>query len=342
MRIRNTFAAFIVLAGFALLSGCAGSGRFEIALIGDQQYSAESEVQFPHLMDDLNRSDVSFVVHIGDFKAGTFMPCDDALLRSRRNQFDVSRHPFIFTPGDNDWTDCHFPKAGGFDPIERLAKLREIFYPDNRSLGQRKLTLEQQSGDPRYAKFRENARWRQGGVLFATLHIVGSNNNLGRAPEQDAEYRERSAANLAWLKDTFDVAKREGSRAVALFTQANPRFEYLFPKGRVRALGLGAPPNAPSGYADFVPALEAEVVAFGKPVVLLHGDTHYYRVDKPLFRTGETSPGDRGRQIENFTRVEVHGFPDAHWVRILVDPDDAAVFSFKEQIVERNRFKKGQ
>jgi hypothetical protein len=327
-----------------LLLGCAGvppgGGRFEIALIGDQQYSAESEAQFPHLMDDLNRSDVAFVVHVGDFKAGTFMLCDDAMFTSRRNQFDASRHPFIYTPGDNEWTDCHFPKAGAFEPIERLERLREIFYPDSQSLGQRKLTVQRQSEDPRFSKFRENARWRHGGVLFATLHIVGSNNNLGRTPEQDAEYRERSAANLAWLRETFEVAKREGSKGIAIFTQANPRFEHLFPKGRINALHLGSPPKGPSGYVELVPALEAEVVAFGKPVVLLHGDTHYFRVDKPLFRTGEKSPGDRGRQIENFTRVEVHGFPDAHWVRIVVDPDDAAVFSFREQIVEKNRFRR--
>ena len=340
MHFKNSFAA----VWFLMLLGCAGvppgNGRFEIALIGDQQYNAESEAQFPPLMDDLDRSNVAFVVHVGDFKAGTTMLCDDAMFRSRKNQFDASRHPFIFTPGDNDWTDCHAPKDGGFEPEERLARLREIFYPDNQSLGQRKLTVRRQSEDPRFSKFRENARWRYGGVMFATLHIVGSNNNLGRAAEQDMEYRERSAANLAWLKETFEAAKREGSRAVAIFTQANPRFEHLFPAGRIRALHLGSPPKGPSGYVDFVPALEAEVVSFGKPVALLHGDTHYFRVDKPLFRTGGQSAGERGRQVENFTRVEVHGFPDAHWVKVIVDPDDAAVFSFREQIVEKNRFRK--
>ena len=327
-----------ILATLVLLAGCAGGpGRFEIALIGDQQYGPESEAQFPHIMDDLNRAEVSFVVHIGDIKAGTYQPCDDALLTSRRDQFDASRHPLVFTPGDNDWTDCHFPKSGGVDPIERLAKLREVFYPDNRSLGRRKLVLEQQSEHPRYAKFRENARWRLGGVLFATLHLVGSNNNLGRAPEQDEEYRERNAANLAWLKDTFDVAKREGSKGVALFIQANPRFENLFPKQRIGPLGLAPPSPKPTGFADFVPALAQEVVAFEKPVVLFHGDTHYFRIDKPLFRGG---PGPFGRHIENFTRVEVHGFPNPHWVRIVVDPSDPAVFSFREQIVERNRYRK--
>jgi hypothetical protein len=89
-----------------------------------------------------------------------------------------------------------------------------------------------------------------------------------------------------------------------------------------------------------VSALEAEVLAFRKPVVLLHGDTHYFRVDKPLFRTNEAGPGNFGRQIENFTRVETFGFPEAHWVRVIVDLNDPHVFTFKEQIVDTNRFGK--
>jgi hypothetical protein len=335
-------AGLLAASCFALLTGCAGvapgTGRYDLALIGDQQYSAESDAQFPRLMEDINRSNVAFVVHIGDFKAGISMPCDDALIRSRKDQFDGSRHPFIYTPGDNDWTDCHNPKAGGFEPEDRLAKLRETFFQDNQSLGQRKLPMRRQSDDPRYSKFRENARWSVGGVTFATIHMVGSNNNLGRAAEQDAEFRERNSANLAWLKETFDVAKREGARAVAIFTQANPRFEDRFSKGRLNMLRHTPRPQTPSGFADFIPALEAEVVAYRKPVLLLHGDTHYFRVDKPLFRTGETSPGDRGRQVENFTRVEVFGFPEAHWVRVIVDPDGAGVFTVKEEIVEQNRF----
>ena len=265
------------------------------------------------------------------------MPCDDALFRALE-QFDASRHPFIYTPGDNEWSDCHNPKAGRFEPEERLAKLRELFFEGSQSLGRRKLALQRQSDQPRYAKFRENARWSHGNILFVTLHMVGINNNLGRTAGQDAEYDERNAANLAWLSEAFQAAGKNGSRAVAIFTQANPRFENTFPKGRIRDLRHTSPPQQPSGFASFITALEAEVVAYGKPVLLLHGDTHYFRVDKPLFRTGEASLGDRGRQVENFTRVEVFGFPEAHWVRVIVDPDGAGVFTVREEIVEQNRF----
>ncbi|HEV3008532.1 MAG TPA: metallophosphoesterase family protein [Burkholderiales bacterium] len=318
----------------ALLCGCASPGRFEFALIGDQQYDAESDAQFPRLMADIDRAEVEFVVHLGDFKPGVSLPCDDKLFESRRQQFNASRHPLIYTPGDNDWTDCHNPKAGGYVPEERLASLRRILFADRQSLGRRKLELEQQPDFP------ENLRWRRGNILFLTLHIVGSNNNLGRTPEGDAEYGNRMAANVAWIRDAFALAKRDNAAAVAIFTQANPRFERSFPGGRVTALGVGPVPKAPSGYADFLPELEKEVLGYGKPVLFLHGDTHYFRVDKPLFRSGVFGGGDRGRQIENFTRVEVHGFPESHWVRIAVDPREPVVFSFKEQIVEANRYQK--
>jgi hypothetical protein len=312
-----------------LVAGCA-SARFEFAVIGDQQYNAESEAQFPRLMQDIDRAEVDFVLHLGDFKAGITGLCDDKLFQSRKQQFDASRHPFIYTPGDNEWTDCHNPKAGGFDPLERLTKLRAIFFAGSRSLGQRKLDVEQQ------ARFPENLRWRRGGVLFITLHMVGDNNNLDNA----AEYRERNAANLAWMREAFGLASRESVPAIAIFTQANPRFERAYPPGRLRGTGTAAPPGKPSGFTDFVAALEKEVVAYDRPVLFVHGDTHYFRIDKPLFRTGAEGPGERGRQIENFTRVEIFGFPEAHWLRVAVDPGDASVFSFKQEIVQSNRFRK--
>ena len=321
-------------------TGDAARGQFEFGVLGDQQYSPESVAHFPNIMAGLNGSNLAFVVHVGDFKGGMAPPCSDRLFMTRREEFNASRHPFIYTPGDNDWTDCHATKAGGYDPVERLAKLRSIFFDTNESLGQRKLRVERQSGSAQYSKFRENARWRYGDVRFVTLHMPGENNNLGRTPAADVEYRERNVANLAWLKDSFDVAKKEGSRAVAIFTQANPLFEHRLPPTRLRLLGVAAPPAKPSGYTDFLSALESEVLVFGKPVVLVHGDTHFFRVDKPLFRSKEAGPANFGRQIENFTRMEVFGFPESHWVRVVVDVNDPHVFTFKEQVVDKNRFKK--
>ena len=322
----------------AQTAGDVAKGQFEFGVLGDQQYNLESEAHFPNIMAGLNGSNLAFVVHVGDFKGGMAPPCGDRLFMTRKEQFNASRHPFIYVPGDNDWTDCHTPKAGGYDPVERLAKLRSIFFDTNESLGQRKLRVERQSETAQYSKFRENARWRYGDIRFITLHMPGENNNLGRTPAADAEYRERNAANLAWLKNSFEVAENERSRAVVIFTQANPQFEYRLPAMRAKLFRTPPPPAKASGYADFLSALESEVLAFGKPVVLVHGDTHFFRVDKPLFRSKEAGPANFGRQIENFIRIEVFGFPEAHWVRIVVDPQDANVFTFRQEVVDQNRF----
>ncbi len=318
-------------------SGGGSAHEFEFGVIGDQEYDAESEAKFPNLMNDLNDSGLAFVVHVGDIGSPSNGSCKDETFLRRKEEFQQSRHPFIFTPGDNEWTDCYGPKVGGYNPVERLAKLREVFFHEQESLGQSTLPLAHQSENPKYAKFSENVRWIYGGVVFVALNMPGSNNNLGRTPEMDNEYEERDAANLAWLREAFEMAERDGSKAVVIFTQANPYFEDNLPRRRVESLRVAPPDYEQSGFSHFLAALETETVRFGRPVALIHGDTHYFRIDKPLFDSRAKNAGaGRGRQIENFTRVEVFGFPESHWVRVIVDPNDPNLFTFKQEIVKKN------
>jgi hypothetical protein len=165
------------------------SARFEFALIGDMPYDARHEKEFANVMQDINAAELAFVVHNGDFwwdgaawteQAGGLAPCSDEIFQNRLGLAQRSRHPFIFVPGDNEWTDCHRAKPRTYDPLERLTKLRQMFFQGDQSLGQRTIRLTRQSEDSQYAKFRENVRWTHGEVLFVTLHVVGSNNNLGR------------------------------------------------------------------------------------------------------------------------------------------------------------------
>jgi hypothetical protein len=346
-------AALMVAAGMLFLADSAPSqgererpsARLTFALIGDMPYDARHEQEFAHVMQDINAAEVAFVVHVGDFwwdgggwteQAGGFPPCSDETFQNRLGLAQRSRHPFIFVPGDNDWTDCHRAKPRPYDPLERLTKLRQMFFQSDQSLGQRTMRLTRQSEEPQYAKFRENVRWTSGEVLFVTLHMVGSNNNLGRTPDMDAEYRERNAANLAWLQQAFELARRSGSQALMIMAQADPGFENAWPayvqqRYMLVGLGLKSPDTRrATGFDEFLAALEKETVAFGKPVVYVHGDTHIFRVDKPLF--GSTSR----RSIENFTRVETFGYPDTHWVRAIVDPQEPQVLSFRQEIVKEN------
>ena len=117
-------------------------------------------------------------------------PCSDVLFAAHRKFFDMSIHPLVYVAGDNDWTDCWRPLAGGYEPLERLDALRRVFFDSQASLGRRTIIVARQ---PEYP---ENVRWQTGPVTFAGFNIPGPDNNYMRMP---AEYSARNAANLAWL-----------------------------------------------------------------------------------------------------------------------------------------------
>lgn len=287
--------------------------RFDFALIGDLPYDARQEAKFQELIQDINKSSVRFVVHDGDFKSGSSL-CSDELFQQRIQELQQFRFPLFYIFGDNEWTDCHRPAAGGFDPIERLAKLRELLTQGNQSLGQQTTALTRQSDNSQYSKFRENIRWTAGNVLFAGVHVVGSNNNLGRNAENDAEYAERNAAGLAWLKQAFAEAKANNNLGLVIVIHANPNFD-LQPTNSER-----------TGFNDFINTLQAELQEYSKPVMLVHGDSHYFRIDKPLNNSA-------GTVITNFTRVETFGSPNVHWLRVTVEPRNPNLFEVNQEIL---------
>jgi hypothetical protein len=289
--------------------------RFEIGTIGDFPYAPEQQVAAQNLLAELNGEKLAFVAHDGDIKSGS-SACTDDVYEREYTRFESSENPFVYTPGDNEWTDCHRlpnPTPEEADPLDRLALVRSTFFSDGYSLGRKEIPLQRQSED-----YPENARWRYGDVTFATLHVVGSNNNrpttANPAIGNEEEWRARNEANIAWLTETFDAAEREGSAAVMLVIQAN-----IFEGDTAQ----------PSGFAEFREALRRETISFGKPVVLVHGDTHYFRIDKPLY-------DEEGNRVLDFTRVETFGEEDVHWVRATVDTRDPKVFSFQPEIVEEN------
>src|SRR5436309_8294752 len=217
---RWIFSVVLVAAVFSVKFvsiASAQNQKFQFAAIGDTSYSKVAEEEFDRLVAALNKENLAFVVHVGDFEADPrpyerspdkiTMPCTDENLQRVLATFQKSANPFILTPGDNDWTDCHEVKARKFDPMERLAKVREMFFPEGRSLGQKSIAVDSQAKDANFKQYRENLMWSFNGVTFATLHIVGSNDHKGRTPEMDTEHTERTKANIAWMKKVFADAK---------------------------------------------------------------------------------------------------------------------------------------
>jgi len=309
------------------------AGGFSFALIGDQEYDASQEALFPNLREDIGRdASIRFVIHDGDIKSGSSL-CTDEIYQTRYNDFNAFAVPFIYVPGDNEWTDCHRTKAGGYDPLERLNKLRSVFFKfeDPMTLGAKKMPLKRQSKE-----FPENVTWASGGVTFVGLNIPGSNNGLTATTNNTydaamkADYDKRNAANLAFLKSAFDSAKKTSKLGLMVIIQANP--------------WDAIPTTELTGFQDFLTLLESETRAFGKPVVLVHGDSHYFRIDKPLpnafdpAATTQKAPWESTLpRLENFTRVETFGTVNVHWLKVTVDPTDPSVFTFRQRVVEKNK-----
>jgi len=168
--------------------------------------------------------------------------------------------------------------------------------------------------------------------------MQGSCNNLCDVAPDPAEFVARNDATIRWLRETFEEASRRGAVAVMLVAQANPGWDMSDPtRAPLRnPTTLAENDGQPDGFIDFLTALREEVIAFGKPVAYVHGDSHYPRVDKPFLDI-------RGRRLENFTRVETfgdnqaNGNNDVHWLKVLVSPRSREVFSYQPQIVPGNR-----
>ncbi len=297
---------------------------FAFALVGDAPYGQRNVLKFDRLIDEINSDrDIRFVMHAGDIKSGRER-CDDPLIQKRFQQFQRFRPAFVFTPGDNDWTDCHRISAGGYDPIERLQFLRRLFFPNpNLTTGRRPLAVVSQGSVGRSNPFVENVMFSVGSVVFGTIHVVGSNNGLDPWREIDpkdsfeqpradriGEFSRRQSAALRWLRYLFEHAENTGSHAVFILIHANPRFD----------LGPQEPNRA--GFDAFQDDLRDHVTAFGKPVVLAHGDFHEYLVDSPW------ASRERDPVIGRFRRVQTFGGSEVRWIKVRFDPNSIEPFQF--------------
>ena len=270
----------------------ANAAEFTFAAFGDTPYNEDEEARFPDFIAELNREELAFAIHVGDLKSAASV-CSDELYLERRRWFGLSHHPFAFVPGDNDWLDCGRALFDGRDPRERLQKLRAIFFDSGRGLGQKPLkAVRQPDVSPGHA-YPEHLRWLDREVLFMTLNVPGPNNNARDA----AEHAPRNEAISEWVDDSFRLARTRGLRAVVVFMHASA---WNSSGMRRRA------------FRPLLDQLARETRRFGRPVLLVHGDEHQYRVDHPLLDESHDNP------ITNFTRVEVFGSPDMNWVRIRI------------------------
>lgn len=286
----------------------SASTVYALAVFGDTPYGTTALNGLPARINQMNADpQVQLVSHLGDISSGN---CSDSYYAKIRSNFDRFADPLVYTPGDNEWADCHRADVGRANPLNRLSAVRKVFFPTpGRTLGQNATSVTAQSGYP------ENIRVAKGGVTIAAVHAVGSYNDLAVwsglgytsvQSSQRAEFDARTSANASHIKATFAQAKANGSRAVVLLTQAD--------------MFLGSPGSTyREAFKVVVRTIAAEAKAYGKPVFLFNGDSHAFLTDKPLTSSkwlsfyGITSP------VPNLTRYSIEGGSGMNeWLRVRV------------------------
>jgi Calcineurin-like phosphoesterase len=346
-------AAAMAGNGTPINTGSANS--LTLAVFGDAPYGTSNAdtAAFdatPAFVEGVNRDPkVDLVAHVGDIHSGS-QRCTVAYDQSVADMWADFKDPLVYTPGDNEWTDCQKTKElpgsdFGGDPLQHLTAVRSIFFPrTGYTLGGRpKQVLSQaQVGTGTDAAYVENVMWEQSRTLFVTLNIPGGSNNDAdnwfgqpRTQAQTDEIAQRTHADLEWLSQAFDRANADGADSVVILEQAD-----------MWDLD-GKAPSHIANYKPFIDAIAADTAAFGKPVLLFNGDSHAYRSDNPL-KSGapcviETGAPDASTMpctddayanqaanggaydVPNFHRIVVHGgttFPaqPLEYLRLTDDP----------------------
>jgi hypothetical protein len=346
----------------ALLSGSvhAGNGTpintgsantLTLAVIGDWPYGPDVFAAGPLLIESINSDPkVRLVLHVGDIHSGS-QPCTGAGLlpppiesipgynQEIFDRFEQFKDPIVYTPGDNEWTDCHKKKQlSSGAPLNELAAVRSLFFPTpGYTLGGRKKQVisQAQMFDPAHpsdAQFVENVMWEESQVVFVTLNMPGSNNDglkwtapFTNEPARLQEVAERTAADVRWLRQAFAQAEAGGAQAVLIGLQAD-----MWDPAAIVSGGDGL-----DGYTAFVHELADLSVHFGRPVLLINGDSHLFEVDQPLANPlSATGLIHNTQAVPNLTRITVQGSTNKprEWLRLTIDPGSLQIFSWENVV----------
>ena len=295
-------SALMLTLGNPTAGAAPASAEYTYAVIGDVPYGNEQVELFPQWIDQIDADvSVGMTFHLGDIKNGS-STCTNEYFDTIRSDFDQFDKPFIYTPGDNEWTDCHRANNGAYNPLERLAQIRRTFFDrPGSTLGRESMPVSSQA----MVGLPENVSLTSHGVAMATLHVVGSNDGLqpwagiGRTDtgvDQRVDEAHRMLGAIAQVHTTFAGAALRGDRAVALYTQAD-----MFDPG------VPATEDYYSAFRPLIQAIALDSALFGKPVYLFNGDSHKFNVDNPLAAGSSWLSFYGATAANNLTRVTVDG-----------------------------------
>lgn len=285
---------WLALSAAAVLAGCATEERsskttqsaLRFIVIGDTPYGPEDEALLAAATPKINALNPDFVIHLGDFKGGR-APCDgeadDAFAHLVES---LEPAPVFYTPGDNEWTDCdrnNDPSTGApMSELGRLDTLRARYF-SGPPAGAQRFDWRNQDGAP------ENATWADKKIRFVTLHFVGTANGWGFVQGDSPDLagdaaRTREALALEWLKEAVASAQSEGAAALVVAMQADPTETRNFVGVRCEMAVEDA--YKCDAFLQIRAALRNAAVDFGKPVLVIHGDTEPFTLNQDFLDGG--------------------------------------------------------
>jgi hypothetical protein len=328
--------------------------RYAIGLWGDMPYSDEqASVGVPNLINDMNSHNLAFTAHDGDLKAGSVLAgsitpvkCDAAKYNQALGFLNALKAPAVFTPGDNDWTDCDNGTAatsnGPYNSLERLDFERSFFFSGayaNKTAGQHQMHQAVQGVTPgvdatpckgfvhgigtldvngngldtdqwKDVPCKENRRWTYRGITYATLNVQGSCNNRCKDHPDDVEWAARNTADINWMKETFQVAKDRNSAAVMLIVQAdvgfNDRPAESEPNRDPKTLICNTT-GINACTASTKDGFQSLLTELRTQVIGFGKPVAWVHGDSHIPRIDKPFLDSKGLRIENFTRIETFG-----------------------------------
>jgi hypothetical protein len=236
-------ALVLVLSMLAVAAHAADADSHRFGVIG-HSFNHGGEKQLRQALEDSSEKSLAFVVVTGI--KGDKEGCTDALYEERRDLIDAAARPMIVAPAGSDWTECK-NSAGKLNPIERLNRIRELFFGEPASLGQKKLPVTRLSTSPRFRSYAENSHWEIGKVLYATINLPANNNHFRPEAGRNSEFEDRLVANRFWLNRLFSLARTDKVDAIVLFSEGDAKAS-LEPTG-LRAL-LRRDPQGRDGFTE--------------------------------------------------------------------------------------------
>lgn len=290
-----------MVAYITCLPPLAQATTFSFGVIAHTAAAAPEDTVLRDAIAASDADNLAFVV-INGIKASSEACSDDLFIR-RKTLFERAKNGLILSVAASDWSACR-AENGQSLAIERLNRIRDLFFGNDFSFGATKLPIVRQGRMPKFRTYAENLRWDIDRLVFATVNLPANNNDFIHAAGRNSEFEDRMIADRAWLHRLFSSATHRNAAGVVLFVDGNP-MAVVEPKP-----GSGSGPYR-DGFAEIRKHIQQLAQRFDGKVMLVHGQD----ADNAAFANIITWQGNIG---------SLH--LSSGWQKITVDPASPTLF----------------